>query len=178
MSIISFYLRVFPQKKFRYICFAVMGIVIASTLAVAFGQAFACTPISDGWKAVPTGSCVNREQLQLAGSIINLLTDVIVLVLPMKYFYGMPAPLLNLDAGPIADINFQKSNGVEQDQTIWHYGIVFYRIGVSTTSLETRRADTDSYFLVLALHRRTVSLQSPVSMHRMTKPVSFLRVLL
>jgi hypothetical protein len=90
MSIISFYLRVFPQKKFRYICFVVMGIVVASTISVALGQAFACTPISDGWKAVPTGSCVDRETLQIAGSVINLVTDVIVLILPMKYFYCMP----------------------------------------------------------------------------------------
>jgi hypothetical protein len=67
-----------------------MGIVVASTISVAFGQAFACTPISDGWKAVPTGSCVDRETLQIAGSVINLVTDVIVLILPMKYFYCMP----------------------------------------------------------------------------------------
>lgn len=89
MSIVSFYLRVFPQKEFRTVCYAVMGIVVAATLSITFSQAFACNPISDAWKAVPTGSCVNREALQTAGSVINLVTDIIVLLLPMKYLYCM-----------------------------------------------------------------------------------------
>ncbi|KAH8689475.1 hypothetical protein BGW36DRAFT_412263 [Talaromyces proteolyticus] len=89
MSVVSFYLRVFPQKIFRHICYVVMGIVAAATLSIAFAQAFACRPISDAWKGAPTGYCVNREALQIAGSVINLATDLIVLMLPLKYLYAM-----------------------------------------------------------------------------------------
>ena len=65
-----------------------MAIIVAATLSIALGQAFACTPISDAWRATPTGYCVNKAALQTAGSVINLATDLIVLLLPLKYLLG------------------------------------------------------------------------------------------
>jgi hypothetical protein len=88
ISIVTFYLRVFPQQLFRKFCLAVIGIVVASTLAIALGQAFACTPISDGWQAVSTGRCVDKEALQYSGSIVNLVTDLIIVLMPMKLLWG------------------------------------------------------------------------------------------
>lgn len=88
ISILCFYLRLFPHEKFRKWCYFMMGVVGVVTVSVSLAQIFACTPISASWALqTPEGAkCADRQALQYAGSIINLVTDLIILLMPMKYF--------------------------------------------------------------------------------------------
>lgn len=62
---------------------------MALTVAVSLAQAFACRPVAAGWSMVTGGHCFKRAALQYAASIINLTTDLAILLLPMKYLWGM-----------------------------------------------------------------------------------------
>jgi hypothetical protein len=89
ISILTFYLRVFPHEIFRKLCYFMMGIVSSIVISISMGMAFACTPISNGWNMVQApGHCINKAALQYAGSLLNICTDTIVLMMPMKYLWG------------------------------------------------------------------------------------------
>ena len=49
ISILCFYLRVFPSKDFRRIIYGVMWLSVAYTVAFFFATTFQCTPVSYAW---------------------------------------------------------------------------------------------------------------------------------
>lgn len=59
------------------------------TLAISIGQLTACSPISMGWSATTAGSCANKAALQYTGSVFNLVTDLFILFMPLKYLWAL-----------------------------------------------------------------------------------------
>jgi hypothetical protein len=92
ISILCFYLRVFPAKDFRRAIFVVMGLSVAYTIAFFFATTFQCTPISHAWNqwdGLHEGTC---NDIHLQGWIaagINILLDTIVMVLPLKHLANL-----------------------------------------------------------------------------------------
>jgi hypothetical protein len=88
ISILCFYLRVFPLKSFRRLIYGVMGLSVAYTIAFLFATTFQCTPGSYAWTqwdGLHEGKC---NDIHLQGWIsagINILLDVVVMVLPLKH---------------------------------------------------------------------------------------------
>jgi hypothetical protein len=88
ISILFFYLRVFPCKDFRRVIYGVMGLSAAYTVAFFFATTFQCTPISYAWTqwdGLHQGRC---NDIHLQGWIaagINIILDTIVMVLPLKH---------------------------------------------------------------------------------------------
>lgn len=92
ISILCFYLRVFPHKDFRRIIYGVMGLSVAYTIAFFFATTFQCTPVSYAWTqwdGLHKGKC---NDIHLQGWIaagINIVLDAIVMVLPLKHLAGL-----------------------------------------------------------------------------------------
>lgn len=92
ISILCFYLRVFPSKDFRRIIFGIMWLSVAYTAAFFFATTFQCTPVSYAWTqwdGLHTGTC---NDIHLQGWIaagINILLDAIVMILPLKHLVGL-----------------------------------------------------------------------------------------
>ncbi|KAJ4400329.1 hypothetical protein N0V91_008788 [Didymella pomorum] len=92
ISILCFYLRVFPHKDFRRIIFGVMGLAVAYTIAFFFATTFQCTPMSYAWTqwdGLHEGKC---QDIHLQGWIaagINIALDIIVMILPLKHLAGL-----------------------------------------------------------------------------------------
>ena len=88
ISILFFYLRVFPCKDFRRIIYGVMGLSVAYTVAFFIATTFQCTPVSYAWTqwdGLHQGRC---NDIHLQGWIaagINIILDTIVMVLPLKH---------------------------------------------------------------------------------------------
>lgn len=59
------------------------------TVSISLAQIFACSPISDGWSLSPTTHCIDKAALQYAGSALSLATDVVILLMPMKYLINL-----------------------------------------------------------------------------------------
>jgi hypothetical protein len=93
VSVIFFYLRIFPQRSFRYISYACIAFITTSTLAFMFIQLFQCRPIAFTWEGWTSPNrkdkCLDVNILAYAAAGSSILQDIIVLVLPLPLVFGL-----------------------------------------------------------------------------------------
>ncbi|KAL4733773.1 hypothetical protein BDV11DRAFT_199484 [Aspergillus similis] len=84
ISILLLYLRIFPVRWLVVSSYATMGVIVAWAMATILAGCLICRPFAYNWdQTIPGGHCGNQvTSFQITGTI-NLLTDVVVLVLPM-----------------------------------------------------------------------------------------------
>ncbi|RDW69039.1 uncharacterized protein DSM5745_08799 [Aspergillus mulundensis] len=84
LSILAFYLRLSPQKWFRMLTFALMGITTCYVLVYTFLFLFRCNPIAQNWDiTITSGSCIDTRTIMTVLSVANILMDVATLLLPI-----------------------------------------------------------------------------------------------
>ncbi|KAF6806803.1 CFEM domain-containing protein [Colletotrichum sojae] len=88
VSILCFYLRLFPYERFCRLCYVLLAIVITSTVAWVILAIVQCRPISynwEGWKGDFEGpvKCVNLNVLFWTTSAVSITLDTIILIMPM-----------------------------------------------------------------------------------------------
>lgn len=86
ISILIFYLRIFPQTWFRYACFATMTACVGYGIAFLLVSVFQCQPIAlawDHWDGEHLGKCNDINAQGWTSAALNVVLDVVVLVLPM-----------------------------------------------------------------------------------------------
>ncbi|KAI9808362.1 MAG: hypothetical protein M1826_004346 [Phylliscum demangeonii] len=87
MSILTFYSRFVPPGRWRVATTCVSVFLTLSTLAIVIATIFQCRPVAAVWDVfirTPTSCPVDEPTLQLATSACNLVTDLMVLVLPIR----------------------------------------------------------------------------------------------
>lgn len=92
LSILCFYCRVFPVRKLVYISWAFGIFIAAYNIALVLVTAFQCIPLSSIWTGKP-GVCIDTLPPFTALSVINLITDVGILVLPIRYIVKLQMSL-------------------------------------------------------------------------------------
>ena len=82
-SILCFYLRIFTDHFMVKPCRVTFGIVMLWGVAHFFAVIFICRPVQAQWDLSVTGTCGN--QIKLFQSIIstNIVTDLIIIILPL-----------------------------------------------------------------------------------------------
>ena len=90
ISILMFYLRIFPSEHFKQACYLVIGWVTLWTVLVEFLAFFQCLPISyrwEGWMGNYSHDykCFNMTALTYASAAINIAQDFVVLLLPVPW---------------------------------------------------------------------------------------------
>ena len=70
-----------------------MPLVLGWWLSVFLEELLLCRPLAYSWDKSINGSCGNLPAAYLAASILNLLTDVSVLVLPIPIVLKLHLPL-------------------------------------------------------------------------------------
>ncbi|KAI6082199.1 hypothetical protein F4821DRAFT_219273 [Hypoxylon rubiginosum] len=89
-SILAFYQRIFPQHWFRWALLGVAVFMGAWMFTTVFAISFQCIPIEYNWDTtIAGGHCINIGQLALVTSILNVLTDVAILVLPLPLVWRL-----------------------------------------------------------------------------------------
>lgn len=86
ISILFFYLRIFPQVWFRYACFATMAACVGYGIAFLLVSVFQCQPIPlawNHWDGEHFGKCNDINAQGWTSAALNVILDVIVLALPM-----------------------------------------------------------------------------------------------
>lgn len=84
LAMLSIYIRVFPNTIVRVICYILGSIVIIGCVVGLFFASFGCRPMAFFWdKNIPGGVCVDVHALYMWVSIPNLITDLIMLILPI-----------------------------------------------------------------------------------------------
>lgn len=86
LSILFMYRRIFTDvsHSFRVGSWVCGGVVVAWALAFVPAAIFQCTPISKAWEADKEGHCINLRANFIGVAIPNILTDVAILLLPVR----------------------------------------------------------------------------------------------
>ncbi|KAI1857934.1 hypothetical protein JX265_010964 [Neoarthrinium moseri] len=93
IAILCFFLRIFPNRWFRYTVFGTISFVALSALIFIFLQIFQCLPVYynwEGWKGnFGDHRCINVNTLTYSAALIAILQDVIILILPLPLLIGL-----------------------------------------------------------------------------------------
>lgn len=86
ISILCFYLRIFPDKKFHKWCFVLMGLNGAYIITLLFTTIFQCSPVEGAWlhwDGTFEGTCLNININGWTSTALNICLDVATIVLPL-----------------------------------------------------------------------------------------------
>lgn len=94
IALLVFYLRLSPQRWFRYSVFATLVLIVGYTTGIFFSLIFACDPIERSFDiTITTGSCINSAALYIATAAANIISDVILFILPIPMVVKLQVPL-------------------------------------------------------------------------------------
>ncbi|PKY00324.1 hypothetical protein P168DRAFT_76489 [Aspergillus campestris IBT 28561] len=68
-----------------------LGLIVAYYIAILFVKTFLCSPISAYWTMLtrPGGRCLNRSAVIIADSLISVISDIAILVLPIIFTWSL-----------------------------------------------------------------------------------------
>ncbi|EAW15034.1 putative integral membrane protein [Aspergillus clavatus NRRL 1] len=90
ISILLLYLRIFPVARVMYVCWMTIGVIVAWSIATILAGCLICRPLAFSWDStIPGGSCGNQVTSFTVTGVINLITDVAVLITPMPRLYRL-----------------------------------------------------------------------------------------
>lgn len=90
LSLLTFYLQLSPFPKFRVPVWVAIGLVSCYTIIITALLVFTCNPVSMGWSGLPDDSkCLDRGPLYIATGVSNIVTDVIIFLLPIPTVMGL-----------------------------------------------------------------------------------------
>lgn len=81
-AILVQYKRVFATRTFQIWCWVAIGIIVTYTIVTIFTSIFICVPVSSFW-TLEEGRCINRFASWFANAAVNLVTDLLIIILPM-----------------------------------------------------------------------------------------------
>ncbi|KAI1273791.1 50S ribosomal protein L36e [Xylaria sp. FL0933] len=86
VSLLFFYLRVFPSQRFQRVCYITMGVVVAAGIAFTLTSILYCTPISyiwTGWTGETKGRCLNFNAFAWSHAVTSIAQDLWIIALPI-----------------------------------------------------------------------------------------------
>ena len=89
MSILHFYRRMFPQQWFKYALLGTGATVAGSSIAQLPCDILQCVPVRSQWDPNVKGKCNNFGAIILGFGILNIITDVMTLVLPIPVIWRL-----------------------------------------------------------------------------------------
>jgi hypothetical protein len=89
-------IRIFAVKSFRIAGYVVLAICVSwgiMTMLVAF---LLCRPLGYNWNLLPSdGHCGNQQSAYAAVGVTDILTDVMILILPLPMIWRLQLPIGN-----------------------------------------------------------------------------------
>ncbi|KAJ5186751.1 hypothetical protein N7449_011515 [Penicillium cf. viridicatum] len=93
VSILLMYCRIFPTREIRIASMILGGISIAWGMAIILVSVFQCTPIARAWDTRIPGTCINLKASFIGNAVPNIVTDVLILSLPVRVVWGLHASI-------------------------------------------------------------------------------------
>jgi hypothetical protein len=84
MSMLLLYLRIFQTNGFRRAVYVVMFLVVGTAIGTILPTIFQCNPIQKAWTPSLKGHCLYQPPVWYAASSLAILTDVLIIILPMS----------------------------------------------------------------------------------------------
>ncbi|KAI1179135.1 hypothetical protein F4777DRAFT_534454 [Nemania sp. FL0916] len=144
ISILLMYKRIFATRKFITMTWVLIGVVVAWTLSFTLAFTFSCIPIQSQWDHSIEYSCINVVALFTTALVTDVVTDFLILILPIYKVWGLQMALgrkvpligiflLGLLVSVVGLIRIRyltlvwaiPPDSTNQDVT-WHYAPVWY----------------------------------------------------
>jgi hypothetical protein len=86
-----FYGRLNPSYAFQFATWSTMFVIVGSYTGIFFSILFACKPIAASWdlSLQADAVCINRGAIYIATAVIGVLTDVLLIILPIPTVWGL-----------------------------------------------------------------------------------------
>ncbi|KAL8751868.1 MAG: hypothetical protein Q9199_006134, partial [Rusavskia elegans] len=90
-SILWFYHRIFPIRKFTISCIVIGAVTVAWFIASIVAQFLICRPFQYFWdKSIPGGKCISANHVAyFITSPPDILTSLAILILPIPWLWGL-----------------------------------------------------------------------------------------
>ncbi|RII11596.1 hypothetical protein CUC08_Gglean005595 [Alternaria sp. MG1] len=94
ITLCIFYSRLSPSVAFQWAVWTTVVICASSYIAIFFSLLFACKPIAASWDPLlrPTAACVNQGAIYIATAVIGIVTDVMLISIPVPTIWGLQMP--------------------------------------------------------------------------------------
>ncbi|KEQ90526.1 hypothetical protein AUEXF2481DRAFT_566694 [Aureobasidium subglaciale EXF-2481] len=92
LSILYQYKRLFPNRDFKMMANVIITIMIMWCTAIMFTGIFMCTPIRKAWEPAIDGTCIGLVPFYYGMQIPNVITDVMILLLPFREIQRLELP--------------------------------------------------------------------------------------
>lgn len=90
ISILLLYLRIFPVTWTVRLSWATMGVTVCWAIATILAGFLICKPLAYNWdQSIPGGHCGDQVSSFTGTGVINLVTDLVVLGIPMPSLYKL-----------------------------------------------------------------------------------------
>lgn len=83
LSLLLMYYRIFRVPYFKKMAWIVGSFVMAWVVCITFLFVFICVPVEKLWYPDLPGRCINQVGTWIANAAATILTDVIILMLPL-----------------------------------------------------------------------------------------------
>ncbi|TDZ30088.1 hypothetical protein CTRI78_v011889 [Colletotrichum trifolii] len=92
ISILLFYLKIFPRKEIRIACWVFIGLNVAYLIVFELISIFQCSPVDGAWRAWDKeypAKCNNINIQGWAAAGVNIVLDLGTLILPLNELYKL-----------------------------------------------------------------------------------------
>jgi len=92
-SVIVQLLRFIVQSRIRLLCWFLLVLICVYGMIASLVSAMACLPVPYFWdRTVPGGHCINLLAFWYSNAAFNIITDIIVLVIPISVLRSLQLP--------------------------------------------------------------------------------------
>lgn len=94
LAICIFYRILFPQRSVFVILCITAAILVGDSVACLIADLTACNPFEAQWASteVQNEKCINKETLYVWSTFPNIITDIILLILPLPIIWKLHTP--------------------------------------------------------------------------------------
>jgi hypothetical protein len=89
MSITWMIKRIFFERSYVYIAYLIMAFNVCWMLQTVLTGVLICRPITLNWVSTARGHCGNQTLAFAAVSIVDIITDLLILAMPLKMLWGL-----------------------------------------------------------------------------------------
>jgi hypothetical protein len=93
LSILFFYIRIFPSQNFKRAVSALGGITVAYSFASVCCTIWQCDPIAKTWNKKLDGHCLEIGEVWYSTSVMAIVTDLAIIILPVYQIRRLQMPL-------------------------------------------------------------------------------------
>ena len=94
LSILLLYVQIFrPLRYIRYLAYSIGIFTICWSIMAILVFCLQCRPVQRIWNKFVPGTCINAWLFFVISSAINIVTNFVVLVLPMRATWGLQLPI-------------------------------------------------------------------------------------